>query len=71
MSTDFVPMREAAKRLGMTTFALRRRIARGDLAVYSSPADLRQRLIRISDLELYAQPRPITNRTERGPLPAA
>jgi hypothetical protein len=48
---EFVPALIAARMMGMSDAALRRRIRRGLLPVYRDPADRRFRLLRVSDLE--------------------
>ncbi|MDP9354233.1 MAG: helix-turn-helix domain-containing protein [Chloroflexota bacterium] len=48
---EYLPALEAARLLGMSDAALRRRIRRGLLPVYRDPADRRFRLLKVSDLE--------------------
>ena len=48
---EYVPALEAAKMVGMSDAALRRRIQRGLVPVYRDPADRRFRLLKVSDLE--------------------
>ncbi len=48
---EFLPTLVAAKMLGMSDAALRRRIRRGLLPVYQDRSDRRFRLLRVSDLE--------------------
>ncbi len=48
---EYVPALEAAKMLGMSDAALRRRIRRGLLPVYRDPADRRFKLLKVSDLD--------------------
>jgi hypothetical protein len=50
---EFVPTEVAARLMGMSDAALRRRIRRGLLAVYQDPADRRFRLLRVADLEEF------------------
>ncbi len=59
MTGDLIPMTEAAKRAGVSTATLRRRAASGELVVYGSPLNRRERLVRLEDLTKYAEPRPI------------
>ncbi len=59
MTGDLIPMAEAAKRAGVSTATLRRRAASGELVVYGSPLNRRERLVRLEDLAKYAEPRPI------------
>jgi len=63
---EYLPLNEAAKRLGISGFTIRRRIAAGELAVWVDPLDRRRRLIRRRDLDRYAKPR----RQEVAPIPA-
>ncbi len=63
---EFLPMNEAAKRLGISEFTIRGRIAAGELAVWVDPLDRRRRLLRRRDLDRYARPR----RQEVEPIPA-
>ncbi len=48
---EYLPALEAARLLGMSDAALRRRIRRGLLPVYRDPADRRFKLLKVSDLE--------------------
>jgi excisionase family DNA binding protein len=57
MQDEFLSLGQAARRLGVSEFALRRRIAGGEIPVYDNPRDRRSRLIAVSDLEAYATPR--------------
>ncbi len=56
---EYLSLTEAARRLGISEPALRRRVDRGQLAVYSNPIDLRSRLIKTADLERYTVPQPV------------
>lgn len=56
---EFVPALEAAKMLGMSDAALRRRVRRGLLPVYRDPADHRVKLLKVSDLERLASKRAV------------
>jgi len=60
---EFVPTLRAARMLGMSDAALRRRVRRGLLPVYRDPADRRVKLLKVSDLEALA--------TSRRVLPAS
>ncbi|MDP9355881.1 MAG: hypothetical protein M3R02_11500 [Chloroflexota bacterium] len=74
MTTDLVPMAVAAKRAGVSTATLRRRVAAGELAVYASGFNRRERLVRLEDLNRFGEPRLIAPRrsSEDGDrLPAA
>ncbi len=63
---DYLPLGEAAKRLGISEFTMRRRIAEGEFAVWVDPLDRRRRLLRRRDLDRYKRPRP----REVHPIPA-
>ena len=75
MPDTFLPITEAAKRLGVSCFTLRRRIAEGELDAFANPLDRRARLVRTTDLERYAAIRPLAEdrRTaaDAAPLTAA
>jgi len=75
MVNDLVTLTEGAKRLGVSTFTLRRRIAEGEISAWANPLDRRARLVRAADLERYAAPRPLSgDRCKTGdvlPLTAA
>ncbi len=75
MANDLVTLTEAAKRIGTTTFTLRRRIAEGELDAFANPLDRRARLVRAADLERYAAIRPLTgdhhDATDATPLMAS
>ncbi len=55
--TAFVPMLAAARALGMSDAALRRRVHRAGLPVYRDRIDLRVRLLRAADVERLREPR--------------
>ncbi len=59
MREGFVTLGQAASSLGISDFALRDRLARGELVAYENPLDRRSRLLRLEDLQEYATPRPI------------
>ncbi len=59
MTGEMVPMHEAAKLAGVSTTTLRRRAAAGELPVYASSLNRREKLIRLEDLNRYGEPRPI------------
>ncbi len=63
MREGFVTLGQAASRLGISDFALRDRLARGELVTYHNPRDRRSRLIRLEDLKQYDTPRPIEAQT--------
>lgn len=50
---EFVTITEAARRVGITEIALRRRIRRGELRAYQDPRDLRAKLVRVDELDAY------------------
>ncbi len=56
---QYVTLTEAARRLGVSEPAMRRRVERGLIPVYSSPCDLRSRLIKAADLARYTVPQPV------------
>jgi hypothetical protein len=51
--SEFVNIGEAARRLGTSEPAIRRRIQRGDLKAYAHPLDMRMKLLKIADLDRY------------------
>ncbi len=57
---EYVTIQQAARRLGLSEPALRRRLERGLIPTYSNPVDLRSRLIKAADLAAYATPQPVT-----------
>ncbi len=63
MREGFVTLGQAASRLGISDFALRNRLARGELVAYQDPLDRRARLLRVEDLRKYSEPRPIEIQT--------
>ncbi len=56
---QFLTLTQAARRLGLSEPALRRRIQAGVLPVFTNPRDRRSRLIRLIDLDTYAVPTPV------------
>ncbi len=60
MSDEYVTITEAARRLGVSEPALRRRVERGLIAVYSNPDDLRSRLVKAADLDAFKLPKLLT-----------
>ncbi len=62
MTADLIPMAEAAKRAGVSTATIRRRIAAGELPVYASGFNRRERLVRVEDVSRYGEPRLIAPR---------
>jgi len=61
-NNEFLTLGEAARRIGLSGPAMRRRVHAGDLAVYSNPVDGRERLIRLADLAAYLEPKPTAPR---------
>jgi len=66
MATEYVSIGEAARRLGVSAFLLRRRIAAGEIRSFADPLDRRLRLLALQDLERYRTPRPLPLRREGG-----
>ena len=60
MSTtgEYLTIKAAARWLGVSGPAMRRRLHSGDLATFTNPRDKRARLVRLADLEEYAIPKP-------------
>ncbi len=56
---EFVPMKEAAARVGLSELALRRRVQEGRLPAYENPVDRRRYLIRLADLDRFLEPKPV------------
>ncbi len=57
---DFLTITEAARRLGLSEPAFKRRVERGLIPVYSSPCDLRSRLVKAVDLDAFKRPKLLT-----------
>ncbi len=57
---EYVTITEAARRLGVSEPALKRRLDRNLIPTYSNPVDLRSRLIKAADVERYAVPELVT-----------
>ncbi len=53
---NFLTITEAARRLGLSEAALKRRVERGLIPLYTNPDDLRSRLVKVADLDAYAVP---------------
>ncbi len=60
MSDEYVTITEAARRLGVSEPAMRRRVERGLIPVYTNPDDLRSRLVKAADLDAFKRPRLLT-----------
>ena len=56
MGGEFVPLVQAAKRLGVNRSALARLVKAGTLPVYESPLDRRKKMLAAADLERLRQP---------------
>jgi len=55
---EYLTIKAAARWLGVSDPAMRRRVLAGDLVTFTNPRDRRARLIRLVDLEEYAVPKP-------------
>jgi helix-turn-helix protein len=51
--TEYVPFTMAARLLGISDAALRRRVRKGLIPTHSDPLDFRFRLVRVSDLDQF------------------
>ena len=74
MTGELISMGQAAKWCGVSEATIRRRAAAGEIVLYGSPLNRRERLVRLEDLTRYAEPRPITRPSlsdDGGRLPAA
>jgi len=70
MSDRLLTIKEACERFGVSDFTLRRRIAAGELTVYTGALDRRARLLDPDELTRYAQPRPLAVSRDREGVPA-
>jgi len=68
-TTEFLTIKAAAQWLGVSDPALRRRVLAGDLVTFTNPRDRRARLIRLSELEAYAVPKPTAGGVGTEPRP--
>ncbi len=59
MADELIPVHEAARRMGVHEATIRRRVAAGEITLYGSSLNRRERLVRMADLTKYAEPRPI------------
>ncbi len=68
MTSEMVSVGEAAKRVGISTATLRRRVAAGELTLYANALNRRERYVRLEDLNRYGEPQPITrpSRSDNG-----
>lgn len=55
--TEYVPLLEAARVIGITDRTLRKRIRAGELPVFTTGLNRSQRLVRLADLRDLAAPR--------------
>ncbi|MCA9091140.1 MAG: hypothetical protein KDA90_21160 [Planctomycetaceae bacterium] len=56
---DRIPLSKAAKRIGVHTDTLRRRLEGSDVTLFEDPRDLRRKLVRLDDLDRIFATRPI------------
>lgn len=56
MDSEYMTIGEAAAALGVSTTTIWRRVRAGELEVFRSQADRRQRLIRRADIEAMMRP---------------
>ncbi len=59
MTGEMVSMGEAAKRVGVSTATLRRRVAAGEIVLYSNAFNRKEKYVRLEDLNRYGEPQPI------------
>ena len=57
MGGEFVPLVQAAKRLGVNRSALARLVKAGTLPVYESPLDRRKKMLAAEDIRQLMTPR--------------
>ena len=55
---EYIGHNEAARRYKIALLTIRRRVQRGDLAVYADPLDDRRKLLRVADIEALKRPQP-------------
>jgi excisionase family DNA binding protein len=56
MQEKFITIREAATLLGVSRSTVWRRIDKGELEVFQSQADRRERLVRLADIQAMQRP---------------
>jgi len=56
MGDEFFTLKEAAERLGVSRATLWRRIRGGDIAVFQSQQDRRERLVRREEIDAMMRP---------------
>jgi len=59
MADEYISLTEAARRIGLSDPAFRRRVRRGEIATYHDPRDWRRRLVKLADLDAYVAARPM------------
>ncbi len=59
MTGEMVSVGEAAKRAGISTATLRRRVAAGEITLYANALNRKEKYVRLEDLNRYGQPQPI------------
>lgn len=64
---EFANIQDAAERFGISRFKIWRLVKDGQLTIYQSALDRREKLIRLAELEALVTPRPI----DRGKARAA
>lgn len=57
---QYMTISEACHRLGLSEPALRRRVQRGLIPVYSNPDDLRSQLVKAADVDAFKRPKLLT-----------
>ena len=69
MADQFLNLRQASRKLGLSEPALRSRIRSGEIQTFRDPLNKRVKLIALSDLDSYATPHPLEppRRTEEVP----
>lgn len=70
MSERLLTIKQATEKYGVSDFTLRRRIAAGELTVYTDALDRRARLLDPAELDAYAKPRPLVASCDREGVPA-
>ncbi len=56
---EYLPMREAARRVGISEPTFRRRVQKGLLPVYRDPCDWRRKLVREDEVDALFAVRPV------------
>ena len=63
---ELIPLKEAAKRLGVSKVTMARLVREGRFAVYENPLDRRQKLVDAAEVEAATRPRLIGPPPEGG-----